>query len=343
VAAVRVVPPSTLEVHDATQATEARRIARRLAAQMELPGDAIGRAELVATEAATNLVKHARGGTMLMRTSAHEDLAAVDILAIDRGPGMANLGECLRDGYSSTGTQGEGLGAIARQSTFFDAYSRPGAGTVLFVRIAATRTSPPARDARGQGLIADGFSIQKRGEPDCGDAWTAEAANGVTRILVADGLGHGALAADASREAVSVFHASAGVPPVEAIDRIHRALMKTRGAAVAVASIEAEKGVLRYAGAGNIAATIEGNGAARHLVSVHGTAGHQIRRPQEFSYPWTPEAILVMHSDGLSGHWTLGAYPGLAQRHPAVIAAVLLRDFSRGRDDATVVVVKAMR
>jgi hypothetical protein len=116
--------------------------------------------------------------------------------------------------------------------------------------------------------------------------------------------------------------------------------MKTRGAAVAVATIDAARTRVAYAGAGNIAATIEDGDSARHLVSVHGTAGHQVRRLQEFSYPFTSGSVLVMHSDGVSAHWSLGAYPGLQHRHPAVIAAVLLRDFSRGRDDATVVVAK---
>ena len=61
---------------------------------------------------------------------------------------------------------------------------------------------------------------------------------------------------------------------------------------------------------------------------------------QEFEYNWGPGSLLVLHSDGLSNRWSLDAYPGLVMRHPSVIAAVLHRDFYRGRDDATVVVVK---
>jgi hypothetical protein len=128
---------------------------------------------------------------------------------------------------------------------------------------------------------------------------------------------------------------------VGVLDRVHRALMKTRGAAVAAARIDHERGLVTYAGVGNIAATIENGGPAKHLVSLHGTAGHQVRRLQDFTYPWGNTDVLVMHSDGVSAHWSLAAYPGLAQRHPLVIAAVLLRDFSRLRDDATVVVARA--
>ena len=78
----------------------------------------------------------------------------------------------------------------------------------------------------------------------------------------------------------------------------------------------------------------------RSVVSHHGTAGGAARRIQEFTYPWKGGDILVLHSDGLGSHWTLAGYPGLAQRHPALIAGVLYRDHRRGRDDTTVVVVR---
>jgi len=48
---------------------------------------------------------------------------------------------------------------------------------------------------------------------------------------------------------------------------------------------------------------------------------------------------LIMYSDGLQSRWNLQDYPGLVHRHPAVIASVLHRDFCRGRDDVTVLVV----
>jgi hypothetical protein len=57
------------------------------------------------------------------------------------------------------------------------------------------------------------------------------------------------------------------------------------------------------------------------------------------AHAWPEHGLLVMHSDGLTGRWTLDRYPGLLVRHPALVAAVLYKDFLRGRDDATVVVV----
>jgi len=68
--------------------------------------------------------------------------------------------------------------------------------------------------------------------------------------------------------------------------------------------------------------------------------GYRIGRIQSFSYPWSPTTVLLMASDGISTRFNLDSYPGLVGRHPAVIAAVLHRDFRRHNDDATMVVMK---
>ncbi|MBI2220348.1 MAG: SpoIIE family protein phosphatase [Acidobacteria bacterium] len=324
----------SIGVSDPSGVAEARRLVRMVAHDSGLSETDAGRAAIVATEAATNLVKHAPGGELIVRAGGTPQLPVLDLLAVDRGRGMANLAECLRDGYTTAGTAGNGLGAIVRQSSEFDAYSRPGRGTVILSRIAATNAvlDPPDR------LQVAGLSLRKKGQHACGDNWTWAAGGGATTILVADGLGHGETAADAANEAVTVFQQSPLDSPVEVLDRVHRALLKTRGAA-AIARIDHGRGTLTYAGVGNIAATIETDASPRHPVSRHGTLGHQVRRLQDFAYPWSPTDVLVMHSDGASAHWSLAAYPGLRGRHPLVIAAVLLRDL--GRDDATVVVARA--
>jgi hypothetical protein len=91
---------------------------------------------------------------------------------------------------------------------------------------------------------------------------------------------------------------------------------------------------------GNIACRVEASTANRHLVSYNGTVGHVLRKVQEFSFPWPKGALLVLHSDGLVTHWDLAAYPGLSARHPGLIAGVLYRDYDRGRDDVSVVVLR---
>jgi serine phosphatase RsbU (regulator of sigma subunit) len=261
----------------------------------------------------------------------------VGVLALDRGPGVASFAEAMRDGHSSAGSPGTGLGAIRRLSNVFDVYSVPGAGVAL---LAAIWPKPPAADA--SGLIAGGINVPYPGETVSGDAWAHHATPGRTVVLVADGLGHGVLAADASSAAVEIFRRHASLSPKDVLERVHDGLRGSRGGAVAVAEIDSGRGVLRFSGIGNIVGTILHDGKTRSVVSQHGTAGHLVKRLQEFQYPWAPGSTLVMHSDGLVSHWSLDRHPGLALRHPMLVAGVLYRDFRRGRDDASVVVLRAV-
>jgi hypothetical protein len=120
---------------------------------------------------------------------------------------------------------------------------------------------------------------------------------------------------------------------------VHGALRGTRGAAIAVAELSAEAAV-SYCGLGNIAGALLSAGRVQHLVSLNGTAGHQAHRITSFQYAWPEGATLVMHSDGLMSQWSIDRYPGLMGRHPSVIAGVLYRDYTRGRDDTTVIVAR---
>ena len=158
--------------------------------------------------------------------------------------------------------------------------------------------------------------------------------------MMADGLGHGMQAAEAADEAVRVFRAHSSESPASLISRMHDALKKTRGAAAAIAEVRTLAGTLTYAGVGNISGSILSHTLSRSLVSHNGTLGHVMARVQEFKVEWPKDGILVMHSDGLQSRWDLSRYPGLLARQPALIAGVLLRDFRRERDDASVLVLK---
>jgi anti-sigma regulatory factor (Ser/Thr protein kinase) len=325
-------------VSDTAHVAQARRAATAAARRLNFSEADAGRVALAATEAATNLVKHAGGGTVLVSIGPGGDAAAaVELVAVDQGPGMADMDACLVDGYSTAGSPGTGLGAVRRLSTEFDCYSRPGLGTAMLSRIAPSRA---ARLQRG-ALVAGGVSVPVGGEVACGDEWLVRFAPAATTVIVSDGLGHGPLAAEASRAAIAAFEAGPDLPLEELMARMHAALRPTRGAAVGVARVEPEAGLVRYCGVGNISTAILGAEQPRHLVSQNGTVGRDIRRIQEFTYAWPADGLLVLHSDGLGTRWRLQDYPGLASRHPSLIAGVLYRDFRRGRDDATVVVVQA--
>jgi anti-sigma regulatory factor (Ser/Thr protein kinase) len=329
-----------IPVTDPSVVGEGRRRAARLAEEAGLDATDQGRVAIVVTELATNLVRHARDGRLILRSTAAGGsdgaVASVEVLAVDAGPGMADVNRCLSDGFSTGGTAGNGLGAVRRMSDEFDIYSAA-SGTVVLARVNAGRVTrgvaAAARSPRWGGV-----SVPAPGEEVCGDAWRVVQAEGLVSIIVADGLGHGPIAAEAADGACGVFAADPFREPKAIVEAAHRAISGTRGAAVAVARFDAVAGQLRYAAVGNIAGSLLHGGASRGLVTHNGTVGHQVRVVQQFEYPWRGGSVVVMHSDGLQSRWSMDKYPGLLARHPAVIAGVLLRDFRRGRDDVTVVV-----
>jgi hypothetical protein len=295
---------------------------------------------------ATNVLKHGGGGEVVVRATVDAaDAAAVEVLALDRGPGM-NAALCLTDGYSTTGTPGLGLGAVRRASAIFDVYSQPQKGTALMSRVTPSASSGSSAGRLSNAPSASAFdiagiSVARRGETECGDGWGFKATSSGGLLVVADGLGHGPHAAAAARAAFAAFDkAPAAVNLVELMTRVHEALRPTRGAAIAIAAIDRTEERLRFCGLGNISGVILSPTGTRHLVSHNGTAGHELRRLQEFVLPWPSGSLLLLHSDGIATHWRLDDYPGLATHSPALIAGVLYRDFNRGRDDATVAVVR---
>jgi len=332
---MEVTSHQSVAVVESSQTSAARLEARDLAERAGFDETDAHRVGLVATELATNLVKHAsEGGELLMRLTTTTPGAEIELMAIDRGPGIRDVGRCLSDGHSTTGSPGTGLGAIRRLADDFDIFSLPDCGTVVLARMRARHAARSARGALDVAVV----SMAKPGEALSGDAWSVRHdMNGAT-LLMADGLGHGFQAAEASDAAVSAFTREPLGSTVRTLESIHRALRHTRGAAAAVAEIRRDQRVVRFSGVGNIAAAVCTNGTIRQALSHNGTLGLRAQKFGEYTYPWTPESILIMHSDGVSGRWTIDGYPGLNSRDPAVIAAVLFRDFSRSRDDATVLV-----
>ena len=327
---------TTRQVHvtDPSGVAAARRVAIECAQAAKLGETAVGRAALVATELATNIVKHGSDGSILF-TQEEPDVRAMTILAVDRGRGFTDVPAALRDGYSTAGSPGNGLGAIDRASVELDVFTVPGKGSAISCRV-----QDGEQPERMDGLILGGVCVAVHGETEPGDAWDVMT-DGTTTVLVADGLGHGPVAAEASNAATRVLRERPGQSLELLMQDMHTALRPTRGAAVAMARIDPAAGRLDYVGVGNISAAIlSDEQRVKRAVSQNGIVGHEMRRVQTVPLPWSPSSVLIMTSDGISTSWNLDAYPGLVMRHPSMIAAVLFRDHARGTDDATVVVAK---
>ncbi|VFR47331.1 Phosphoserine phosphatase rsbX [plant metagenome] len=323
-------------INDASRIGEARRYAAQAIGGMEWDDDDAGRLALVVTELGTNLLHHAQQGRLLI--AARTAAAEIEIVAVDDGPGIENLPRYMMDGVSSGSTPGTGLGAVKRLANDFDVHTVVPDGTVCVARI--RRGRPDFRYVRPAPLHVGAICVAAPGERECGDAWAVALAPDRVCAIVADGLGHGPEAAKASSAATQAFARHAGEDPGDVVQCVHQALQATRGAAVCVTDWDLAGATLAYAGAGNINGRLLSGVFDKSIVTQHGTAGAQIRRPGVATTDVPRYALVVLHSDGIESRWKPDRLRPVLQRDPTLVAAILWRDHTRHRDDVTVVVLR---
>jgi anti-sigma regulatory factor (Ser/Thr protein kinase) len=320
-----------LRVEDASAVAACRQAVQTMAERLRFPAARIGQLALAVTEAASNLHKHAEQGSLLLCVNRDGPQPGIDLVTIDAGPGVRDVTAALRDGHSTAGTLGIGLGAIQRLADFADLYSRPGHGTSLVARF---RVDPPVSQPRWAGLIRP-----ITGETECGDAYGAFEADGAVTAVLCDGLGHGPLAAAAAAAGVAAVLDDPAGEPAALLERAHRRMSGTRGGAVGVVQVGGQ--LARFAGLGNVAASVVSDGQRKSMISIPGIAGHQARTIRQFEYEAPPGSAVILHSDGVSSRWEAAALPALEARDPLLIAAVLLAEAGVHRDDAGVLVLKS--
>lgn len=322
-----VVVSDESQVHGAVAATTAA------AAEAGLDPRSTARSELLATELATNLVKHAYGGRLLVTMSGR---GVVQLAAVDRGPGIPDVAASMADGYTTTSSLGGGLGTCQRAATEFDLYSRPGEGTVVLARVGDTAADSADEIEVGgvitphpaQSVIGDGYGI----------AWEGDRMT----VAVVDGLGHGAAAAEARQAALDVAGRHTVTDVAVLLRELDAGLRTTRGAAASVAQIDGWARRLTFGGVGNVTGRLFPPSEGRTLLSMPGIlgAGTSANSQRLDSADWRDPAVLVLHTDGINGRWRLADYPEAERHHPAILAALIWRDAHRGNDDATVVVIR---
>lgn len=313
---------------------DARRTVAQLCRETGLSKEFSARVSLVTTELARNLAIHTPGGEILAKVLENSPEPGVEIMALDTGPGIRNIGESLRDGHSTAGTAGNGFGCIRRLSQQFEIFSQLNAGTAVLVRLYTDKI--PAREAFEVG----GVSIAVDGETLCGDAWDYKNLADGLRMTMVDGLGHGYFAHEAAMRAKELFRQKLHAPQEDLMRSLDDELRGTRGAVLALARVDLAAETVYSVGVGNISMRLLNDSGTRSMISENGTLGAGARRIREYSYPWSRDSILVMHSDGVSANWSLDRYPGLSLRHPSLIAGIIYRDQHRERDDATIAVAR---
>ncbi|MCP3768189.1 ATP-binding SpoIIE family protein phosphatase [Streptomyces sp. MAR25Y5] len=342
-------------VRDSTRVRDVRVAAEEAAVLAGLDERGTSAVSLVATELATNLLKHARDGEVLVDVVEPAVLReggqarVVQIAAIDHGPGISDVAGALRDGFSTTRSLGAGLGTCRRLSDDFGLHSALGRGTVAVARVGRGTPPAPGGDGRDGGprmpvIRAGGVNVPYAGAEYSGDAWTWVRSGDRHTLMLADGLGHGPEAARASTAAVDAVRGRPHLGPAELLRLLHAELGATRGAAVAVAQLDARSGRLRFAGIGNIGARLREGGRWRALLSRPGIVGaHRPGTVREDECAWSADSVLFLHTDGLPSRWTPPSDPDTTGADPAVTAALVIRDAGSAarpvRDDTAVAVI----
>ncbi len=320
------------QIADPSQVGEVRRFALSCCAKLEFDEVRQGRVAIIVNELGANLVKYAKGGKLLIRFSSGPTPQGIEVLAIDEGPGIANVAEALRDGYSTGSSPGTGLGSVNRQANAFDIYSTLGQGTIVFADVQSKKSQVESKFDIGA------ISLPIKDEVLCGDAWCFYQVGHRFSVIVCDGLGHGPMAHAAAVAAIDEFKKENHQATPNTLELIHKRLHGTRGAAVFLAEFQ-ENGPLRALGVGNIQAVIQKTTDLKSLLSQNGTAGLRIPTLKTFPQEWDGTGYFILHSDGIKSRWDLTKYQNLFGHHPAIVAGIFYRDFNRNTDDMTVVVV----
>jgi anti-sigma regulatory factor (Ser/Thr protein kinase) len=340
----------SIEIKDEAHVGTARRAVHRFASSLGFGETDLAQLDIVVQEIGTNAARYATAGGWLHYTTTLGTSVGLELFYWDAGPGIYDLDRAIRDGVSTSGSLGAGLGAIRRLMDEFDVYStlpvvsrhpqrRTSHGTAMLTRKWLTKEEEETRgipDPRRYGV----WSRPHPGEEVNGDAYFIRARGGRTLLAVIDGLGHGLGAKEASDVAIDQLEEWTGEPLDEVLPALHNSLRSTRGAVIGTAIIDRETGRFHYSGVGNVMVRVYGAPEHTTPLSANGTLGARLGSLRVWSYPWAEGATLIMASDGISASWDMDSYPGLLQRTPQLLAGILMRDYGRDADDATVLVAR---
>ncbi len=331
-----------------TQIGQARRALRRCAAGLNFDERQMAEIDIAVKEIGSNAIKFGRstGRIHFTATDTNMDPAGIEILYVDKGPGIEDTALAIEDGYTTTGSMGAGLGAVKRMADEFHIYSmvpsstrrlslyeRTTHGTAIFLRKYVAEDGEEINNGRARW---GAFTRPQVNEDSNGDGYLIETVENRQLVAIIDGLGHGEGARDATVAAIASIKENAR-QPVEAIIRAaHEALRPTRGAVLGLAAIDSSSHTIEYAGIGNTDFRVLGGSKPLRFISLNGTLGSRLERVKVFKEQLPRAVTIVLSTDGISDRWDPESYPGLLGLHPQLLCATVMRDYGRPNDDATI-------
>lgn len=308
-----------------------------LAQQVQFSASRIAEIDIIVAELTSNLVKYAKEGQLLAKVITEGARTGIELISIDKGPGMSDVSRMLEDGVSTTNTLGHGLGAIKRLSDVFQIHTVKGSGTIILSRIWQNNAvKPRLYPAEVQSVV-----VPKPGETDCGDAAAYKLTPQSMTLFLGDALGHGTEAGKVVKAAVAAFTDCTATSPSEILKYIHQEVRKTRGLVATVATLDFATRIWSICGVGNIGCRIGNGEQSRTYLPYNGIVGMNIPssiNDQQTTYE--TGQIIVLCSDGLKSRFELYKTQGIYKYDAAILAAALYKDYARQTDDMSVAVGK---
>jgi anti-sigma regulatory factor (Ser/Thr protein kinase) len=304
---------------------------RAIGAAQGLAREDIERLAVAASELGTNQLRHAVHGRMAVRAID----GGVEVIAADRGQGIADPTRALEGRPRDTGSLGVGLAAVLENADEVDFDVRIGEGTCVWARKLAVK---PTRRRRQVGI----FGRALPGEPRSGDHACFARTEGRLVAGVCDGLGHGEAARSASTVAAATFRENASASPEQILEACHEAMGPTRGGVMAVTRFSTEGDFVETAGIGNVTIEIMGPRTSRRFGGSSFVLGspQRGRRTHLENVPLRSDDSIVLFTDGVSSRAALGEEPSLFFLHPIAVAHQILVRHGKENDDALVLVAR---
>lgn len=339
----------TITIREPSDVSLCRRRVAHLATAMGFPAVGVGELAILVSELAENVLRHGGGrGQMALAEIAGDPGRGIEIVCTDAGPGF-DARAAFADGFSTSGTLGIGLGAVARLADSCEMPAPPGG---VGARIVARKWLPRLEPSAAVAPEAHGaarFDVGARSRPYPGykvngDAYVVRLATADNALAaVIDGLGHGVDAHEAALAASDLIEAQSQLDLIALFQALDQRLRRTRGAVIAAAHIDLHAAQLTFVGVGNIEAVLLTPQGAQQLVCMGGIVGHTMRAPRAFTHAWSPESLLLLCSDGIRSAWRTELDRSLLSSHPDVLANVIIGGYARETDDATVLGIRQRR
>ncbi|WP_338729888.1 ATP-binding protein [Haladaptatus sp. DJG-WS-42] len=328
---------TTVQVADDADVVLAGRETRATLERIEFDETTVEEVVLVVHELASNIVKHAGAGSITLTLQTDGERTGIEIYANDTGPGIADVGQAVVDGYSTSGSLGGGLGAIYRlmDTVVIESDGDREAG----FEVVATRWQSASSVYSAPPIVVGAATRAMPGHDQNGDAFLIEHGAETTLVGVIDGLGHGEAAHQASSAAQQYVRTHSTQPLSDIFEGVERACRNTRGVVMLLARFDWNTATVTLGSVGNITLRVCHSPKSRHLTPKRGVLGGNAPAPVIAEWDWSPASVMVVHSDGLRSNWQCDEFSLRDGQSVTAIADDLLTTLSTHDDDATVLVI----